>query len=821
MSELKFKAKLDNPQGKPRVYFACHPNDFSVFFDSLSTEIMKISDCAVFYYEPDEDMTLDEDYYLDLSQMQMFVMPVTGNLLLRPCRAIDVEFPYAIEHHVPVLPIMLESGLEADFSRKCGDLQFLDKTLHDVTAIPYEEKLKTLLQSVLVGDELSAKVRAAFDAYIFLSYRKKDRKYAQQLMRLIHKNEFCRDIAIWYDEFLTPGENFNGAIEDALRKSKLFALAVTPNLVNEVNYVMTTEYPMAKEAGKPILPAEMVHTDKAALKDSYADIPECTDAYDEPALSAAMVSMLQDLAIRENDADPQHNFFIGLAYLGGIDVEVDHERALSLITGAAEAGLTEAMEKLAAMYHNGEGVQRDYHKEIQWLERLCNQAREEYETTGDRNKAFDYRCYLNELGNAWGIMHRFKESKKCYLKALELDEALAKERESLTVLRHLSADYDNLGSTCKEEGSLSEARTYQKKCLEAEERLAAGTDAARDRLDLAGACLNMGRLSEAEGNLSEARSYFERSLKVLQSMAKEAETDEVWRRIFLNHLLLGDIAYRQDKEEDAQACYEKALKIADRLERETDTAEARRLLSLCYERLGRNIENHHLTHAREFYSKQLEIDMQLADELGTPGARRSVVVGLFHLGDIYRFKEELPQAREYYTKAVEAAEQLKDETNTIQARDDLSLGYQRLGSVCEQSGALAEAEKYHLKHIETALWMAQKMDTPDTWLSLASGYTRLANTCMAAGKMDDARIYAHCDIEIREKLVRHNDTVRDYEDIAAFCNVYGRTIPDRVMTEKAWFYYNLLAERCPDKLRYRFTRDNVKKRLDEWELENS
>ena len=62
--------------------------------------------------------------------------------------------------------------------------------------------------------------------------------------------KFCRDIAIWYDEFLIPGENFNDSIAAALEQSSLFALAVTPNLVNEPNYVMSIEYPMAKEAQK-------------------------------------------------------------------------------------------------------------------------------------------------------------------------------------------------------------------------------------------------------------------------------------------------------------------------------------------------------------------------------------------------------------------------------------------------------------------------------------------------------------------------------------------------------------------------------------------
>lgn len=93
-------------------------------------------------------------------------------------------------------------------------------------------------------------------------------------MRLIHKNKFCRDIAIWYDEFLKPGENFNDSIKEALQKSNLFVLAVTPNLVNETNYIMTTEYPMAQQEGKPILPVELVTTDHKELAEKYEGIPK-------------------------------------------------------------------------------------------------------------------------------------------------------------------------------------------------------------------------------------------------------------------------------------------------------------------------------------------------------------------------------------------------------------------------------------------------------------------------------------------------------------------------------------------------------------------
>ncbi len=174
--------------------------------------------------------------------------------------------------------------MSSEFNRICGDLQCLDPTARDETAISYEDKLTHYLNSVLIGDETAQKVRDAFDAYIFLSYRKKDRRFAQELMRLIHKNDFCRNLAIWYDEFLVSGESFNQAIQDALTKRKLFALVVTPNLLEQGNYVMQHEYPDASSAGKKILPAELQPTDRATLKRRFPAIPACVDSNNQAAL---------------------------------------------------------------------------------------------------------------------------------------------------------------------------------------------------------------------------------------------------------------------------------------------------------------------------------------------------------------------------------------------------------------------------------------------------------------------------------------------------------------------------------------------------------
>ena len=379
MAQFTYKTRGDSsPQGKPRVYFCAHPGDFRLL-DEISSELLSHQNCAV-WYDTEPEAPFDEElFFTDLKQMNLFVIPVTTRFLTTPSRARDVEFPFAVAQGIPVLPLMQERGLEELFNHVCGDRQFLTKLDPDPTAIPYEEKLTRYLNSVLIGDELAARVRAAFDAHIFLSYRKKDRALAQELMRLIHRNDFCRDIAIWYDEFLTPGENFNEAIERALKECDLFALAVTPNLVNEKNYVMTVEYPMAKKAEKTILPAEVSPTNRDELARLFAEIPEGIDARNPEALAAYLAQALEGIAKRENDNDPAHNYLIGLAYLNGIDVEVDRERAVTLITGAAEAGIPEAMKKLVSMYREGEGVERNYGTAIEWQRKLVEWWRETYE----------------------------------------------------------------------------------------------------------------------------------------------------------------------------------------------------------------------------------------------------------------------------------------------------------------------------------------------------------------------------------------------------------------------------------------------------------
>ena len=433
-----------SPNGKPRVFFTCHPADFERSFEKICADIFAVQNCAIFY-TPDMDYRIpQEDMELDIAAMNLVVIPVSLKLLLEPNRAMDIDFPFAREHGITVLPIIIESGLDPVYARpdKFGKRQYLDSVTTDPTAVPYKEKLKKFLHSVLVDDETEYRIRRAFDAYIFLSYRKKDRRLANELMRLIHKDPLCRDIAIWYDEYLVPSEEFDENIRKALEKSELFTLLVTPNLINEENYVRTHEYPQARSSGKPILPVEAEKTDRKELEKQFEGIPKCINAEEGDVVTKALLERIKKIATAENDREPEHNFLIGLAYLDGIDVEVNRERAVRLITSAAKAGLIEAMEKLFNMYNAGTGVELDYRKSIYWAKRNAEQCENDYGGKDEHTLTA-----LNRLAVAY-----FNNGQ--YNHALEIDEkvywlrckVLGEEHpDTLMSLNNLASIYSKLG----------------------------------------------------------------------------------------------------------------------------------------------------------------------------------------------------------------------------------------------------------------------------------------------------------------------------------------------------------------------------------------
>ena len=696
MAQLQCKTLGDvSPRGKARVYFACHPEDHKGYFQEIREDLQKCSNCAVYYY--DEEPERDEEYYVNLERMQLFVMPVTTRLLYLPNRAMDVEFAYAMEHHIPVLPLMQEQGLEDKYAERFGNLQFLDKGNRDLTAIPYEEKLKKYLDAVLLNDALTAQVRAAFDAWIFLSYRKKDRKAAQELMRLIHSDPRCRDIAIWYDEFLNPGEDFNDAIRRALEESQLFVLAVTPNLLEKGNYVMREEYPEARKAGKSILPAEMEQTDREALCQDFDGLPELLDPGADGMVSGAVLDALSALAVRENDKDPKHNFFIGLAYLSGLFVEKDHLRAVKLITEAAEAGLTEAMEKLVTMYETGEGVVRDYRTAINWYERLvekervsCRQADMKSQTSFN---ILASRLFV--LGDAYKSLKDASNARKAYDEAYEVTRIRLEKWNSCHIWRDLSICYLNFGQLCLMEGNYDEAKHFFDKGIVVAREFENQVVSRNIRPDIVDTHILLARYYETlgefyydEGDYPTAKKYYLQGLERRETLLKY-DVENAQHDLARNYRNVGNVCLREDDLQGQIAYYSKSLEINAQLAAAGDEYAKQNLL-FDYDAQGKICcDQNDYTAAKQWYLKALEIAVQT--QAGTTEEETNLHRCYYMLGGISEELGNKDDAKQWYMKSLELAEKMA-RTDRADDCEVLAISYCLLGEM-EQNVSFLEKSR--------------------------------------------------------------------------------------------------------------------------------
>ena len=777
MINLSVKTRRNSsPQGKPRVYFSCHPNDLGSCFEILTEEILKTQNCAIYYdgeemkkKNPDGTGGHDNGELRELlSGMQLFVVPITTNFLTKDSRARSFEYALAVERHIPILPIAMEPGLDKLFAEIMnrlgpgyGDIQFLDRTLIDSTAIPYKEKLKTRLDAILVGDELAKRVRAAFDAYIFLSYRKKDRKSAQELMRLIHSIPYCRDIAIWYDEFLNPGEAWNDAIAEAMAKSIIVVLSVTPDLTEPGNFIIQHEYPEAVKRGKEILPAELLPTDMEALKRLFPEIPDVIDGTSIEAIEGALRDELQKIGLTENDENPEHNYLIGLAYLGGIDVERDTQKAVELIRGAAEKGLPEAIEKLASMYHDGDGVERDYEEEIVWLRKMVEVRRKIYEERGREFNRIKLISSWWKLGDTLYDLLKLGEAKKVYKDILAFFEQI-KDDHLVAYSYEAGVVYDGLGRIAEEKGHLEEARDWYIKALSI-------LEGSQNQRSLCINYENLGDIALRQGQLDEAKDWYLKSLNL-----RKGQHD-----LSVIYLKLGTIAKHQKKIEEAEEWFLKNLEISKSLVQENDIFEYKLDLSVSYERMG-DIEEvkGNLKIAKDWYKKKLSIDLELVKETNTINARRNLIISYEKLGGIALMENRFNEAEDWIIKCLFLTEKMENEVDIFDLKQIACVCYVRLGDIAKYRRKLDEAEQWYRKGLILSKELTEVAKSAKSYDDLSIFYYKLGKLSYRNEHKTNAVDYLKHAIEILEMLVKASDNPRYSNNLEIMKNYLNTINPD-------------------------------------------
>ena len=617
------------------------------------------------------------------------MIPVTISLFAEDNYVLSEILPFCKKNNRPILPVLYDTAVLSEFNAIFENMQYIDPFSQDGSAEPYEMKLQKYLDSVLISDELAGRVKAAFDAYIFLSYRKKDRVLAQKLMRLIHANPDCRDIAIWYDEFLVPGQSFSESIEQALKSSDVFALAVTPNLLEEGNYVMEIEYKSAAENHVPVVSAELAPTDRMSLEKYYKDIPPCISTDEPSPIKDALLANLKNTALLTNSGDPQHDFFIGLAYLNGIDVEVDHEKALELITSAARSDLPEAREKLVSMYRYGEGVARDPQKAADWQYGLTLT----YETAYEEN-AVDYLTYARSLENL----------AEMYIENEEYEDA----EETLEQLLLLSG----------------EPEFWTKRFDQYAYR-------------------RLGDIQAKNLNDREAQYNYRKSLRSISDLRKDNSTVGVWLESALDSYATGMQLLGKD-DAAADECFSYAYSIGQRLAQIADdkgvAAEAKRcsILFSCAMAEGPK-RTGNLPVAKHFLDNALKNAREMDAEYRSVRTQKNLYVTLNKLGDFYLFnKKEAETAAKYYEEGLELTKKVYESLGTENVKTDLAFSLNRLGEMVLSTGEAVEAADLFGQSLELLKEIDRRSSTTKSRQDVAIAEEALTKALRNAGKSGQA-----------------------------------------------------------------------------------
>ncbi|MBR3331578.1 MAG: TIR domain-containing protein [Mogibacterium sp.] len=764
--KLGYKVKdIISKNSRPRVFFISHDDDHEEYLSRVIAMLHEQSDCMVYFRET-EDLHRSisaEELGQTLSDMQLVVIPVTQKLLREPSEAMSKVIPYALDHNIPVLPILMEKDPAGRYSKLFGNLQYLDADDSDKTAEPFEKKLAAYLSEMLVSPETIKRIKDAFDACIFLSYRKKDRAMARELMRMIHRDPGYRDISFWYDEFLVPGEDFNDGILQALDDADLFAMVVTPQLLEDPNYVMTNEYPAARDAGKTIFPVEMEQTDSSELERCYQGIPRKVTAAEDETWERELNEKLQRFASQTGKDDPQHMFLIGLAYLDGINMEVDTEKARVLITEAADAGLEEAMRKLSSMYFHGKGVPKSLVTSTQWQKKLRD--------------SLENRYYADKTD--------------------DLLEELYKEENQLAN-RYFRMDDDKQA-------------LYAASCLRgyAEEKVRRGM--AGGRHDLAFCTTKMGTMFHTFDDYYQTKKYYEDALEVYEELLREEPSDVIKRECSLVYGYLGLLYKSRSMTEEALDSYTHAeeimLSISDDSYRK---ATARHLLSQyrshaeVLAKAGRNEE------ALEMFAKASEVADTIPAEEADFKLKTQLAFLYESLDDLYYDIGRKEEAREYRRKRIKVLDLQIEEAREAGMRY-ADLYYWK--GVCH--GRLGEADEarrcYHMS-------LEAHEDDPDiapVYQDHIHAYRELAYLESRMGNTELAEEYRKEELALARKLAELTGS-RKHRDLLADClvkNAYeGDTDPD--MLEEALFVRQQAYMMGRD-LDFKAKKEHLRRRIDD------
>ena len=816
MADLIHETRNGSPTyGKPRVYLSFCIEDEELYALPLCQDILSAENCAVFYYQDGVMPDKETEISAQLEPMQLFILVCTECYLSYD--TVRRAMLFAENHGIPILPVILESSALNEFNTLCekmriGSLHALNKCKYADNEAGYLGKLKEYLDYFLISDEDTENIRRHFKACIFLGYRKMDAQAAKKLISRIHHLEQYYDVAVWYDDYLVPGKPFEKEIFEAMDRSDIFILAVTQNVTklnaeNKENYVVSKEYPEAlnrlrKKRIKKIVAAELENIDRAALMLKFEDIPDCIDGFDDLLLSQTL-SPLDDMPCQNGS---EHDYYIGLAYLNGIDTEVDHETAFRLISSAAEAGFEEAMDRLVRMYRSGIAVKRDYEEAISWQDKLIARAQRRFEEEENEENLHELMFRLDALGNYRNENGDVLDATVCYEKIVRLGEKYIDQYPTTVLLRDVSVACNKIGVIAMNRLDPDTALRY---CTTGYRAAKSICDAAPDNdLFYADYGVSLERLGQAYflmENYSLAKEYYSQAHEIALKTAKEKPTAANRRSLSVLSVKLGDVMFAKGEYQDAEALFKKELEHRENLDNELDADWTKRDLSLINERLGDlYYAQRKNDQAREMFEHAIQIADELADRTGMSVHAQELSKLCTKLGEFYLIIGDYDEAMYYLDNALEIDKNAVKEHYSIDNLRDLSVSYNRLGMTFKEMGDDERAKEYFFRDYNIAKELMDRVDSVDSRRDYGLSCTYMGNECARFGEMEEALWYFEKGVSILKPLSEKTNDPVHLDDLAVLYYNMFRSFRDRARELKeADRIWGELIRRCPDNETYR------------------
>ncbi len=691
-----------------KIFCNFHKKDLE-HFAKIKKDIFDICKCSLSYCESDSEPEDEKELEFTVANSNLYVLIVSSNLLFDS--NLDMQ-PYqmAIKNNIPILPILVENGLEEIFNEKFGNIQCISTCLEalDPTAVPYIEKLQNFLtQSFSLSFDVD-KIRGSFDTSIFLSYRKKDRLHAQKLLEIIHSSDKLKNIAVWYDEFLIPGEDFNDSIRSELENSAIFMLMVTPSILEDKNYIKIVEYPIAQSLNKSIIPVETVPTNAAQLQTSYPDIPKPVTALSTEHLKDVILDVLKENGVHISERTAERDLFIGFAFLKGLYVEKNTSIAFEMIERSADAGIIDAIKMLVSIYKYGDGcainTEKAAMRQREYIQYLI--SRFENEPTQD---------------NAVDVLNAYKSLSDIFVRNGDTDnaaEALSNIisfldgspfKNDLFAKKHSAETYESMAFLFINAGNYNRARyEYLEKAINLRKEIYDLKTVENAAVDLVNAYLALARCQAESDDIIGLKQTIKVDLKQTANTLLEyritdvhIESLQTLQKVVSGLNRMGEYLNLLNMQDKALIFIGTAVNLADAINRHYNTVNTAILAYNAFKNDGLqhikiNVENH-LRVAEDSFTNAHNIALSLLEQSETTETVLIVAESYINMARIMHKLKNSDAAIENLNSAFEMYKSISATLHTLPAKQKLYQSY------------YFSAEIYsELKDFENALLMFDK-----------------------------------------------------------------------------------------------------------------